>query len=259
MDEADTMAAMMDTPRIRRGGDGRFAKPTETNASIRTPVRQRLADAIEAYGAAIDRRDRCQQADQRLSNSIFDELQPAVRKARKALEEAKAREPARLVNSVLGGNGDLPRTSTTEAQITLDRVEQALADARKARELISQEAHSAEHAADQAERELGAAVKAVVATSGERQALLAEFYRCASRTLRMAQSLRSSGHRVDGHELPSTGLRLHVFYAAGFVGDGVKFPLDPDWTRALAELREDADTQLPALPPEEGPEPAVAA
>ncbi len=94
----------MDTTPLRRGGDGRFRNVAKTagDAPIRSPERQRLAECIEAYKQSVERRDRCQQADQRLSDQIFDELQLAVRKARKALAEAQAREPARLVSSVLG-------------------------------------------------------------------------------------------------------------------------------------------------------------
>jgi hypothetical protein len=219
---------------------------TMTEVPPRSPERQRLFDAIQRRDDAVFQHERVNDALGKLDDELFDRLEPAVRRAQEALEEAVAAAPERLVAEALGEPaGADAGPSVTEAESALKIADQALVDARSARSILRDELRGREYQVDQAKRVVDQAVSAVV--SGEKGAVLDEFIRCSQRALRCAQILRTIGTPVQGST--GHGLMFRITDAPTTVDKlGTAFRPDPDWLSATAALREDADTPLPGLP-----------
>jgi hypothetical protein len=140
--------------------------PETSPASLppqRSPERAHLADCIAAHTAAKLEADPAEEVRRRTYDRLFNELHPAVRSAQQALEQAKEAAPRALVDAVLGDAAD-PNAGPTvaEAEALLREAEAKLADAREARQLLSDEATRAAIEVGNAERDLRQAVRAAV-------------------------------------------------------------------------------------------------
>jgi cellobiose-specific phosphotransferase system component IIA len=150
-------------PEIQRDNVGRFVRgsnPTEATPPPRSPERQRLAEAIQAHSDAIDRAARVNDAQQRVDDQLFNQLQPAVRAAQKAIDEAHAIAPEMLIDSVLRNESVVGGMTVAQSQAALAEAEQKVAEARLARALLAKESERAQIAIGTALRELSSAVNA---------------------------------------------------------------------------------------------------
>ena len=226
----------------------------------RSPERQRLADAIERRDDAVFQHGRVSDALEKLDEQIFDQLGPACRRAREALDEAMAAAPALLVAATLGDPADPDAgPSVAEAEATLKAADQAASDARKARSILREELRHREQQVDQANRAVEQAVKAVVGS--EKGAVVDEFYRSGRRTLRLARIMRTIGDVVTGVSADDLGLHLRIGdIAPPGEPSRILYRPDPDWSAAIDQLRSgDPDVELPGLrDPEPDPEPETA-
>jgi hypothetical protein len=236
---------------------------TDTLKSIAPPrplERERLAEAIERQADAVFQLDRVSDALVKLDDERRDALEPAVRRARQAVEVAVAAAPELLVATALGEPGGTDQATVAAAEAALKAADQALVDARQARSILRDESSRREHAADQARRAVDEAVKVVVAGDPQR-AVLAEFNRAGRHLLRMSRILRTLGIVHTGITATDIGLSLRIgdVLMPGDHGRSLWTP-EPAWAAALQALKVDADAEFPALPaPELDPEPAPAA
>jgi hypothetical protein len=214
----------------------------------RSPERQKLADAISLLADAVASAEKIEEARQKLDNRRYDVLEPAVRAAKRELEEAIADAPAQLVAAVL--EGGIAEDVSAVAKIELRQAETAVEQARSARAVLFEEAQRAEGAITAAQRGLDRAVSAVVSADPARQAVLAEFQRFANHALRCAQILRTCGMIVRGAE--AHGLMFRVVDAPVPMGK-TSFTPDREWASATRALRDDPDAPLPGLPAEDDP------
>jgi hypothetical protein len=224
--------------------------PRPPLANHRSPERQRLADAIARHAGAAQALARVAAAQTRLTDQLYDQLEPAATAAREAFEAAQKRAPELLVAAALSEPAPAG-PSVPAAEAALAAAQRAVADCRAGRQLLADEAARAAVAAKMAERALDNAVKAVVATDPARAALYDAFVSSARRALRCVAALRTAGLTIGGIE--AHGVRFDFREAATAIGEHA-FRHDPEWVAALAALREVADAALPGLPPDE-PEP----
>src|SRR5580700_11268240 len=132
-----------------------------TTGPARTPERQRLALAIDRHRDAVAQRERVADALTRLDDRLFEVLQPAVRGAREALEEAIKRRPDALVAEALGEPANTALPTVADAEAALEAADQKLAEARATRDLLRDEMRDREVAADRANSDLDRAVSEV--------------------------------------------------------------------------------------------------
>jgi len=210
----------------------------------RTAERARLAAAIERKSDAEFQLARVGDALEKIDETIFERLEPAVRRAREDLDGAIAAAPRALVAKALGETPEAGPT-VAEAEAALAAASKELADARQARSLLRDEQRHREYAVDQAGKRVDEAAKGVVASDPARQAVLDEFFRCGRRALHCAQILRTVGTPIQGAQ--AHGLMFRITDAPVPI-DRVAFRPDPGWLSALAALREDADAAFPPLP-----------
>ena len=213
----------------------------------RSVERQHLADCIGRLAEAVAQADRVETARQRINDRLFDQLEPAVRSAKRALEEAADASPELLVDAVLSGG--IAEDASATARIALRQAEAAVEQARQARAMLGEEADRAQNAVTAARQDLDRAVSAVIAADPAKAAVITEFARCARRVLQCAQRLRMIGVNQIAE---MAGLRL-IIQVAPTVSGAVAFAPDPTWASALGALRDDADAKLPGLPADDGP------
>jgi hypothetical protein len=216
----------------------------------RSPERQRLALAQQAHAAAMERQARVAEAQQRHDATYFGQIRPAVARAKEALDAPRA-----LLDNLLGDDQPAVRSNVADAANELAEAEAGVENARQARDMLADEASRAANSAAGAERDLTAAVNAVVATDPGKQAVVDELRRARRRFLQMQRILMTLGHGVDrfAAEDIGLGLRIYALSEPGNMGSSLFTP-DGAWRMALAALREDAESQLPGLP-EPQPEP----
>jgi hypothetical protein len=111
-------------------------------APLRSPEREKLADAISSLAQATYEADRVEAARQKLDDKYFDQLQPAADAAREALVEAEEVSPQHLVDAVLAGS--IAEDATALARIKLRQAETAVEQARAARRVLENEAERAQ-------------------------------------------------------------------------------------------------------------------
>jgi hypothetical protein len=223
-----------------------------SRVTLRSPERQRLADAQAVFAAAEGRVQRAGAAQDRLSRKLIDALLPAVEEAEERLQAAREQAPRALVANLLADEPPV-RSVVADAESELRRTEEAVAEARQARELLTAEAHEANLELQGARDRLDAAVRAAVRADPARDTLAVEFNRSCMRTLQLARALTAAGVSipdVDDHE-HGTFLHIGNLAQSGPVGSVSSFRSDPMWAAALAALRVDPDTELPGLPPED--------
>ena len=231
--------------RFQRG----LPEPAEPRSSpqgtTRTPERQKLAERIAAHAKAIRQKERILDAWHRIQDQIMSELGPAVRAAQEALIEARTHQSEKLVDALLDGMSSRP-TAVEDAERDLAEAQKAVAEARKARALLKDEADTADFAVDRARHELERAVAAVVDADPTRAALRDQFFRYGRRCLRLAVALKTSGLNMMGCE--AHGLQFKITQAPQTM-DQLDRPVPPDpaWAQALAALHEDPDASLPDL------------
>lgn len=217
-------------------------------APARSIERQRLAAAIERHRNAVVQQQRVTEALSRLDAKYWDVLEPAVAAANEALMEAKARAPDALVSAALGEQQPDDSPSVEQAEAAFADIKRKVVEVKQARKILGEEAARAQSSVAFAQRDLDAAVKAAVEADAQVRASLTEFYRAARRMLRCAKSIRTAGLFVEGAD--AHGLAFVITEAAAPMGQRA-FRDDPAWGAALAALRENADTVLPGLPPED--------
>jgi hypothetical protein len=219
----------------------------------RSPERQALADAIAKHSAATEHQNRVELARQRLEDDLYGTFQPTVAAARRAIAEAREIAPEMLIDRVLRNESISGGVTVAQSQTMLADAERRVEEARAARRLMVEEAVAADQAVARATTAVDAAVRAVIAA--DRVALLREYHRVGTRFLQLAQALRSTGFSV------ALGAANDVNTAAkalGLAGPGDLSAPDAAFVGWVQALPEDADAQLPALPPEP-PEPDRAA
>jgi hypothetical protein len=208
--------------------------------------RQHLAATQERLRAAEEKAERTSDALSRLESDLYGQLIPGVPAARAALEAARARQPHLLVAAALGEEGDPSSPSVADAEAALALAERRLADVREAIRLIREEAQRANDALDAARHARDNAVRAAVLADEATDDLRATFRVSATRTLRLARSLKSAGINLgpfDAH-----GQRMVILAEPVVIGAPSAFSPDPVWESAIELLKNDSVARLPGLP-----------
>jgi hypothetical protein len=236
-----------------------MAATMKTVPPPRSAERLHLADAIERKADADFQRSRVGDARTQLDSDIFECLEPAVRRAREALDAAHAATPKLLIAKALKEPTDPDQPTVADAEQALKLADQALIDARAARSILRDELRVREQAAERAGRDVETAAKAVV-TSGPQQAVIAEFNRAGRHFLHMSALMRTLGIGTTGLSDDDVGLgaRIHDITPPGEPNKTLYRP-DPAWAAWLAALQSDPDSEVPPLPGLPEAEPAEAA
>jgi hypothetical protein len=194
----------------------------------RSPERATLAAAIERIIAATAALDRVHQARAKVGQA----WEVGVASAEEALKEARAREPRRLVDELLGLVG-AKRQTVEEAGTALAAANSEQDRRRRIHALLDEEERAAERELEYARRVRDEAVVAVVASDPATATLLAEFIEARQRVadfqrIWLALPSRSEDSRAwcRFDELPDRG--------------GAE-----QWRNAVAALAADADAELP--------------
>jgi hypothetical protein len=204
----------------------------------RSPERQRLAEAIARHAAAADRLARIQAAAPRAFDAILA-AQRGVDAAETAVAEAREAEPKRLAAKLIG---DPEEGGPTLGAViaAASAASEVLANARAARDALSEQEGAAERDLDDARRGLDHAIAAIVAASPAIAGLLAQNVAARRRVQELGAILTTIGLL----RLPQT-ISARNWDAIRDLDIAEYRAAVAPWQATLASLETDPDTPLP--------------
>lgn len=199
----------------------------------RSPERAKLAEVIDNIHKSEAELARIQEALERHLN-VSIAADQALDAASEQLEKLKANEEAILSAELLGDDGEAKKLRETERAV--EEARSAVAQADKVREGLRHRKRAAEEAVAAAESDLRAAHLGALVADPAIASLIARFEKMKFELATLAQVL----------ELTRAAHPAHYFYNQP--PDRRELPRDEvdRWNAALAQLREDADTELPS-------------